>query len=514
MNTNNFTYQIKTAILFGLILLFTFTDFANAVTTQQTCRSLLLQLEIGAYKTAQGNFTRVTPEQEHELAEYYYTTLRSSEKKPFASQQVARVTRQDLSIDFDGQSNVTLGLFRKKTEQHLKDLYYFTSGAGLWSRGGGQVKALIPYNIGNFLSPVQKKSLTAGIEVAKADSPQKVLELTKAERNYSKTAEEQAAELVLVAKANVEKIVNIARKKPRAITTLDMKFVNVAILSHRAQTFIPFDIWTSQQTHKPIFDYIQNFRNTYYQKIFHNDSRVNAKIHLYLADYFKKGKALGETHIFGYQIGFNGIDPMTGLPVISTTAIGEGAGMAKSYLDKSGRTAELKNMGKKYLLFDNIEVISEIDLVLGAHLKSQKAVSVLLVPQKNGYAGGNPFVFNKPWGKNLELYEMSALPEEFANGNTYFNSNTMIYSLEQKPVRILGFELKSENGVKFMRVKSNAADITQVQPTAGIGGRIGTDYVNFKSITEFFENGNQLIQTYQNIWSDLIMSSESYLMND
>lgn len=506
---SNFMFQIKISILLGFALIFTYAGIANAVTVsqQRACRSLFLQLDARAYKTSSGNFLRVALEQERELTKYYLTTLRSNEKKTFVSQQVTRVTRQDLSLNFEGQSNASLDLLRKKSERHLKDLYYFTSGAGLWSRGGGQVKALIPYNIGNFLNPVQKAGLAAGIDVAKADSPQKVLELSKADRNYNKTEEEQAAELVLAAKVNVEKIVNIARNDPRALTSLDMKFVNVAILSHRANTFIPFDIWTSQQTHKPIFDYIQNFKNTYHQKIFHNNSNINVKIHQYLSNYFKKGEVLGETYIFGYQVGFNGIDPVTGLPVTNTAAIGEGAGMAKTYLDKSGRTAELQNMGKKYLLFDNIEVISEIDLVLGAHLSGQKAVSVLLVPQKNGYSGGSPFLFNKPWGKNLELYEMSALPEEYANGNEYFNSNTMIYSLEQKPVRILGFESKSENGVKFMRVKTNAADITQTQPTAGIGGRIGTDYVNFKSISEFFENGDQLIQTYQNIWADLILGS-------
>lgn len=495
--------QIKNLIGVGLVLLFAAGRAVSAAETL-SCRSLILQLETKTYKTVQGNFSKVSQKQELELADYYRNSLKSENAKTFKASEVQRVTRKDLTIDLDVLSVEELNLYRTSARKNLKELYYFTSGAGLWSRGGGQVKALIPYNIGDFLSASERTTLVELINIAKADSAQKVLDLAQVPRDLHKTETEQAADLVKIAKTHVEKIVSNVRKNPRALTVLDMKFVNVAVLSHQGKTFIPFDIWTSQQTHKPIFDYIQNLRQNYKQKVFHQNPNINSRIHQYLSEYFKKADEIGETHIFGYQEGFHGVDPMTGLPVPSTATIGEGAGMAKAYLDKSGRTDELKKMGKNYLLFDNIEVISEIDLVLGAHLQSHKAVSVLLVPQRDGYAGGNPFIFSKPWGKNLELYEMSALPTEFANGNEYFNSNTLIYSLQQKPVRILGFEAKTENGVKFMRVKNNAADITQTQPTAGIGGRIGIDYVNFKSISEFFENGEQLIKAYQNIWSEFI----------
>lgn len=98
---------------------------------------------------------------------------------------------------------------------------------------------MIPYNIGNFLTSSQKTTLIKHINIAKADSPQKVLELAKASRDPSKTEAKQTAELVHKAKETVEKIVSIARKNPQALTTLDMKFVNVAVLSQRGKTFIP-----------------------------------------------------------------------------------------------------------------------------------------------------------------------------------------------------------------------------------------------------------------------------------
>ena len=282
---------------------------------------------------------------------------------------------------------------------------------------------------------------------------------------------------------------------------IDIKLSNVAINSERSNTYIPFDIWTSEQTHDAIRTYLSEFKSGFKKKIFHDDPVHDAKIKNAIQKYLKESDTRGETHVFGFQEGYHALDQATGAPVRETPLIGEGAGMAKDYLEKSGRAAELKRMGKKTWVFENIEVVTDLPLAMGAHSKTRKPVSVILVPQKEGYSGGSPFLVPKGSGHNLELHEMSALPKAFAEGNEFFNSNTIFQSLELPPPSNIGFEVKTFNGRKVVRVKMNAGDVTLDAPTAGIGGRIGVEYENFKNYKEFGQNGSKLIDTFRDIWA-------------
>ena len=173
--------------------------------------------------------------------------------------------------------------------------------------------------------------------------------------------------------------------------------------------------------------------------------------------------------------------------------------MLKSYLDDSGRTAHLRSQGKTDFIFENIEVQNDWALIFGAHLKTNKSTLIVLVPQQAGYAGGNGFVVTKNDGsQNIELHETAVMNSELRAGHSFFNSNTIVQSLVAPSPTALDFELK-DNG-SIYRAKVNAGDITKSTPTAAIGGRIGIEYENFKSMSEYVRNGSPLIHEYQQIW--------------
>jgi len=156
------------------------------------------------------------------------------------------------------------------------------------------------------------------------------------------------------------------------------------------------------------------------------------------------------------------------------------------------------------LVFENIEVVSDMPALYASHLKGKNPVSVVLVPQKEGYAGGSPFLIKKGKGKfNLELLEGSVLPDEFKKGNDFFNSNTIFFSSKVEPVDEIAFELKEQNTIA--RVKLNMGDITKYNDASGIGGRVGRDqkmveYENFKSYDEYGDNGSWYMGLFQNSW--------------
>lgn len=447
----------------------------------------------------QGYFVRATDAEHEKLGE----TFRSAGVIKPLQGEIERVKSSHLAVDLNRLAPEKLKQLRTEGRKELPKLYYFTSGAGLWSRGGGQVKALIPFNVKELLSPQEFALLSRSGDIANAADPQAVLKLAGRELKDGENAEKIAATLVEDSKRTLSSLIAKARANPEAITPIDMKLVNVAIQSDRASTYIPFDIWTSEQTHQPISDYLNEFRKTFRSKRFHPDHEVDAKIKMLLGNYLTVSGNRGETHLFGYQVGYHALDPNSATAVKNTATIGEGAGMAKSYLDESGRTRRLKEMGKSTWVFENIEVVTDLPVAMAAHARSKKPVSVILVPEKEGYKGGSPFLIKKEGAAqaNLELHEQSALPPEFASGNEYFNSNTIFQSLDLAPPKNIGFEVKNSGTGKIVRAKMNAGDITQEAPTAGIGGRIGVEYENFKNYGEFGTNGPKLIDTFRRLWT-------------
>lgn len=406
-------------------------------------------------------------------------------------------TRQRVALRARGLAGLRVGgpvpaELRGTGYEGFATLHYFTSGAGLWSRGGGQVKALIPLNLKELISAAEFRELERAGDVVAAKTPKDALRIAGA------PVGQDAKQVIGAARATIERLTAKARASERAINVLDLKLVSVALLSKESGRYVPFDIWTSAQTHAAIRGYLADFRARFARRVFHPEPTRNAEIHAALTQYFAASAKLGETHLFGYQIGLPALDAATGNAVAGSVTIGEGAGMAKAYLDESGRTRVLEGRGVRHWVFQNIEVISDIGLELGAYLASEVPVSVVVVPTKKGYSGGSPYRVEHEGRASYRLLEGSAVPAPLADGNAFFNTNTIYQRIDLEPVANTGYELK-DNG-QIVRLKMNAGDVTLSNETALVGGRIGREYENFKTYAEFGTNGVALVEAVRRGW--------------
>lgn len=442
-----------------------------------------------------GYFVAATPEKHAALGAVY----REAGVVKKLTGDIRRVGPRDLDLDLNALAPAELRKLVEQGQREISKLHYFTSGAGLWSRGGGQVKALIPFNLKALLTDADFARLVTAGDVLNASKSEDVLKLAGRVLRPGEDLEKVASGIIKERKAELSRLLNKARAHEGALNPIDMKMVNVALQSERSGSYVSFDIWTSEQTHEPIRKYLEEFAQGFGMKRFHPDAAVDESIKKALAQYIDQSRRLGETHLFGYQVGYNALD-LAGKPVSGTPMIGEGAGMAKAYLEESGRAARLRELGKNTWVFENIEVVTDLPVAMAAHSRGGKPVSVILVPEKPGYKGGSPFIVERAGERRLELHEMSALPDEFASGNSYFNSNTIFQSLDLAPPKNIGFEVKNAGTGKIVRVKMNAGDITLEAPSSGIGGRIGVEYENFKNYGEFGQNGEKLIDTFRDIW--------------
>ncbi len=453
---------------------------------------------LAPYASRLGHFVDAPPEHVAAISKQFLETVRAGTLTQAPTGEIKRVGSSELSVDFNHLDAAKAETLSAVGAAHASKFHYFTSGAGLWSRGGGQIKALVPLNLAELITPASFDRLVQASQLVNAKSATDVLFMKSRDVMPGEDVNALAHGLVSEAKQEIESILAPARSDPRALNPLAMKLVDVALASRKADTYIPFDVWTSEQTQSAVADYLQGFKTNFRTLRFHPDAKVQATIVSALEKYFANADRAGDTHLFGYQVGLPALHATTGEPVKDTARIGEGAGRAKAYLDQSGRTAQLAARGKTTWMFQNIEVFDDLLLRLGAHVTAGKDVSVTLVPQKKGYAGGNPFLVD---GK-LRLLEQSAVPPELASGNEYFNANTIVQPLHARPPTTLGFEFKVNN--TQARAKQNAGDVTLDLDTAGIGGRIGVEYENFKTYDEYRQNGAKTIATYQNsVWARL-----------
>ena len=456
------------------------------------------------------HFKLATNEVQDEVRKSFmlHKSLGSFEKK-IDINRIKRVTNKNLH-DLSVMTSAGIKNLANEGLSHIEELGVITSGAGLWSRGGGSVKALVPYNISTLLGTDFLEIAKLGKVVA-ANNSEEIFKLSNI-NSYEINSENIERKAFDIKNHAMEKIKILSAKtiyQLDAINSIDMKFVNLACVFVKTGKYISFDIWTSEQTHKTIQDYVDWLQHNIYRKVFHPDTAINNDIKRSLEKYFKKSRDLGETHLFGYQEGLHAIDVRTGTFRYDTPAIGKGAGSIIKYLENSGRMNVLRSHGKKTLVFENIEVVSDYAPLFASHRRSAKPVSVVLVPQKNGYIGGSPFLVKKADGDwNIELLEQSVLNEKFKNDNQYFNTNTIFFSTEVKTPETLSFEMKDQNTIA--RVKQNMGDVTFDNSTHGIGGRLGHDqkmveYENFKSFDEYGENGGFYIETFQNRWKEMIL---------
>lgn len=456
--------------------------------------------------TSEGHFQKASAPHLERVANQYLASLRAGELKKAPAGDIQRFESKDLALDYNTMSAAELDALTELGVPHASELYTVSSAAGLWTRGGGQIKALTPLNLAELITRQAFDRVVHLNAIVNASSPQEALLMAR--RNVdvgpnvtleqARAAEKKAGEdLIKEAKQEIESIIAPAREHARAVNPVVMHLINHALASRKAKTYIPFDLWTGESNHVAIHAYVESFKEKFHTMEFHPDAKVQATIVSALKQYFANAKREGDTHVFGFQIGLPALDPATGAPLKDSQLIGEGAGMLKAYLDESGRTAQMERRGKKILRFQNIEVFEDVLLRLGAHVKAGKDVSVSLVPQRPGYAGGNPFKVDG----QLRLLEQSAVGADLASGNAYFNANTIDQPLHARPPTTLGFESKSNN--TQVRAKQNAHAVTDEYPTAGIGVRIGKEYQNFKNFDENRQHGGNIIRTYQDSWARL-----------
>lgn len=501
---------MRTSNLFKILFIFSFVIVGNANSACTVDAKEFIQSSyLASYAKESGDFSSASSsERKIVLDAFLHQQKEGSFGVKLDSKNIKRVDSDSLEADFSKLSKASIESYRKSGINNFDELSYVTSGAGLWSRGGGAVKALVPYNIKDILKG-QFKDLKLAGDIVAAKKNSDILKLMGRSNVPADEVDKVAKQIKIEAQQKIQKFLKLSKYNTKSVNALDLKLVNVALYSQKTKRgYIPFDIWTSEQTHKDIADYLTWLEDHFREKTFHPDIEVNKDIQNALEEYFKKSSQHNENHLFGYQEGFHAIDVANGRYKEDSASIGKGAGAIVEYLKKSGREEKLRKMGIKDVVFENIEVVSDMAPIYGVFKDSKKKVGVVLVPQKEGYSGGSPFLIRKEIGEwNLELREMTVLDDQFKEGNQFFNSNTIFYSTDIKTPKSTAFELKNQN--TEARVKLNMGDVTFENESIGIGGRVGrensmVEYENFKNYGEYGTNGSWYVEVHQNNWKQLI----------
>jgi hypothetical protein len=400
------------------------------------------------------------------------------------------------------------GELRKLLEEGRRVLpkyHGFTSAAGLWNRGGNFCKALVPYNLMECLESEAKLRLTKAAMIVKAQTAQEVLFWekrsvpagpgTREEREW-----EVANGIVQEQKAIIREILTLACRKPQAINAIDLNFAFKATNSGIADVYLPQTIWTGEHTHKEVYDYHEELEQSFRKKPFPISSKNRDYLMGALQDYWAAARAAKDRHILGYQRDFYGLDPNSARFLPNTLRAGEGAGRWLRALTDSGRMLQL-GASKTLHQFQNIEVISDLRLVAGAHVLAQRdlhkelkgdydeqsQISVVLAPK--AFIGGNPYMVERKRGERMrrEIHEQTSLTEEQQRIPVeYFNANLVcVEGVVEKSEP--GWEPKEQGSV--IRSKVNVCDPSHDYDAAMIGGRMPQEYENFKGIDDFLEKG-------------------------
>lgn len=420
---------------------------------------------------------------------------------------IRKVNPADLETHWTPERATKVAELTEKGSQNIDSLYYVTSGAGLWSRGGNMVKAIVPFNIAKVLSAEDFADVNRHAKVIAAKTSEATMEAAGVSPNDGESAVQAMERVKLEAKAKLDALITKAGEHPDALNAIDLKLATVAMESAAGKTYVPFDIITSEQTHTKIAEYLVWLRRNYQHKKFHADPAVNKKVIEALDRYFALDMEKKETHLVPIEAGYHGLHPETGDPVTQTATSGPGVGAALDDMARSPRTVALKKDGKLYRVFDNIEVISNIALLHGTHVQALGSnpnlqITVVMVPKQPGDAGGEPYFVN---GK-FQLIEKSALPDDkkgLADESPLFNTNTGEGPIDATAGDAYGFEHKVELGHKIVRPKKNAWDTTFTLDSQGVVGRYGIDYTALKEWPDYERNGAAPVDAARARWATL-----------
>jgi hypothetical protein len=383
-------------------------------------------------------------------------------------------------------------------------LHWFTSGAGNWRRGGGLVKANLPLNLHEVLTPELWQEVVALSNFVSASHSQRRDIYGQAFRDRPSYLKYLHVQDIEPAEKRMREIILEAKSNTVAINPLEAKLAQVAVLSAVTRRYIHFDVWTSRATHQEIRAALIDFKANYHYKVFVDDRGLNSTIHDMIESYIAASELLNETHLFGYQVEVWPLHPDASNPqmLFDEAANGEGAGRAYTVINTTGRRDQLKARGVQHWMFQNIEVLS-MDLLAqyGAFLELNKPVGVIVVPQKDDYTGGFPYVEELDGSSLIRLYEGIGVPEQLRVGNPgdYFNTNTIFLSLDLNDVNSLDFEPNKpgRRGGRVTLAKISMALLTHTNLTGLIGDDIGNGYQNFKYLTDYAKDGVATLQLFQ-----------------
>ena len=166
--------------LFSILICILWTTQVLAIPSDDSCLSIssnILSVDSNkildvSYSKPSGYFQMASPGEEQGILKKFKEQKESgtfSEK--LNKNRVKRVGSKDLVADFSKMSADEIAAISRQGVESFDELGYVTSGAGLWSRGGGAVKALVPYNVREVLGKEFPKLKIAGdIFAAKTNS--------------------------------------------------------------------------------------------------------------------------------------------------------------------------------------------------------------------------------------------------------------------------------------------------------------------------------------------------------
>ena len=445
---------------------------------------------------------------------------------PEPENQIRKMERADFKVESSPLDPVALVKLHKKASDHWKarpsktsslllpllqtagyrgfaNLHLFPSAAGNWRRGGGCIaKGEVPINLKESLSPGDWEKLGGLSHFLSAAVPQRIELATNAHLRSLPWADLLTLDSTSRAVDALKSLVVRAYQNPIALSPTEMKLTQAAVLSAATRYYVPIDFWTSRATHPNMRRALSDFYANYAKMHFAADPDLNTRIIHALKRYTEVSRALGETHLIGYQEELFPINPATGSFFSETElelANGGGAGLFYETLRVTGRLRHLKSLGIEYGFFQNIEVTS-MDLIaqFGAALTAMEldhAKIAAIVLDSLGTAGGGPFWFRESeharWKKRLIESVGDWIPH--TAHNPFHNSNSFFYLLDLKPPKKTDFESKtSALGNPMLVTKQNAGDLTWSNTTTFIHGRLGPDFQEFKKISDYGNLGRQV----------------------
>ncbi len=409
--------------------------------------------------------------------------------------------KKDLTVNFNTMSKSELKKLQEIGYQNANNIHYIKGAGGLWTRSGlsSVIKVLIPYNLKKILGNKKANEFIQLDIILNEKNFDKVIAAAKRIGLATDVSKEALRKMASLKVNRLLKIVNKNFKK--RIGPVEVGFIKIAEMSKVSNSYIPFDLCTNRHTHNEVLKYVNYFRKNFKNKQFSSNAQRNQEINEALEYYFKLSDGFKDTHVFGFQREIKAMNSKTGDYLPDTMPIGIGAGNIPNDLIQSGY---INKHNRDVFLFDNTEVSSNLPEMFGVHIKFKQDVTILLVPEKEGYVGGKA-IWHKSAGdskERIKLIEGDLLPKNVTDDKDLFNTGTIVFNKKVKLIDEISYETKIENGREVIRVKSTPGSLTLNNSTQVVGGRLSDnpraprDYEHIKTWTDYIMNGANYLKAF------------------